>query len=241
MIERPIIALDFASKHEIQNFLNKFPTNEALFVKVGMEIFYQEGPAIVRWLKEEGHDIFLDLKLHDIPNTVQRSMKGLAKMGVSITTVQAAGGLEMMQQAKEGLKQGSIEKDKVPQVIAVTQLTSTSQEQMQKEQLVQATLEESVLHYAKNAQKAGLDGVVCSAWEAQKIHEITTQDFMCLSPGIRPQGNIADDQKRVVTPYKARELGANAIVVGRPITLADDPYKVYQMIKTDWRNRKNEQ
>lgn len=237
MIERPIIALDFATKSEIQTFLNKFPTDESLFVKVGMEIFYQEGPAIVRWLKEKGHDIFLDLKLHDIPNTVQRSMKGLAKMGVSITTVQAAGGFEMMQQAKEGLKEGTMETENVPQVIAVTQLTSTSQEQMQKEQLVQATLEESVLHYAKSAQKAGLDGVVCSAWEAQKIHEITTKEFMCLSPGIRPQGSTTDDQKRVVTPYKARVLEANAVVVGRPITLADDPYEAYQMIKTDWRNK----
>ncbi|MDN6639819.1 MAG: orotidine-5'-phosphate decarboxylase [Tetragenococcus halophilus] len=235
MIERPIIALDFDSKAEITTFLNQFPSEESLFVKVGMEIFYQEGPAIVDWLKKAGHNIFLDLKLHDIPNTVERSMTGLAKMGVAITTVQAAGGLEMMQQAKEGLKKGTAVGESVPQVIAVTQLTSTSQEQMQKEQLIQATLEESVLHYAKIAQEADLDGVVCAAWEASKIHETTTQDFMCLTPGIRPQGSAVDDQKRVVTPNKARALGSSAIVVGRPITLASDPYKAYQEIKTDWK------
>lgn len=234
MIERPIIALDFSSKAEIETFLNKFPKNESLFVKVGMEIFYQEGPAIVHWLKEAGHDIFLDLKLHDIPNTVQRSMRGLAKMGVSITTVQAAGGSEMMQRAKQGLIDGTPAGKNPPQVIAVTQLTSTSQEQMQKEQLIQATLEESVLHYAKQAQEAGLDGVVCSAWEAQKIHDTTSENFMCLTPGIRPKGSDAGDQKRVVTPSKARTIGSNAIVVGRPIILADDPYKSYQNIKTDW-------
>lgn len=235
MIERPIIALDFPSKDEIKSFLNKFPQGESLFVKVGMEIFYQEGPAIVHWLKEAGHDIFLDLKLHDIPNTVEHSMAGLARLGVSITTVQAAGGVEMMQRAKQGLKTGTAAGKEVPKVIAVTQLTSTGQEQMQEEQLVQATLEESVLHYAKIAQQADLDGVVSSAWEAQKIHEATTQDFMCLTPGIRPEGSEVGDQKRVVTPDKARAIGSNAIVVGRPITLAAEPYKVYQNIKKDWK------
>ncbi|MCF1685941.1 orotidine-5'-phosphate decarboxylase [Tetragenococcus halophilus] len=234
MIERPIIALDFSSKAEIKTFLNKFPQDESLFVKVGMEIFYQEGPAIVEWLKKAGHDIFLDLKLHDIPNTVQRSMIGLAKMGVAITTIQAAGGSQMMQEAKQGLDMGTPAGQTSPQVIAVTQLTSTSQAQMQKEQLVQASLEESVLHYAKGAQEAGLDGVVCSAWEAQKIHDVTSENFMCLTPGIRPHGKAADDQKRVVSPSQAYLMGSNAIVVGRPITLADDPYKAYQNIKTDW-------
>lgn len=161
MINRPIIALDFPSKKEIDLFLAKFPAGEKLFVKVGMEIFYQEGPAIVQQLKKAGHDIFLDLKLHDIPNTVERTMEGLAKMGVSITTLQAAGGVEMMKSAKKGLEKGTSQGQQRPLVLAVTQLTSTSQQQMQEEQLIDRTLEESVLHYAECAQAADLDGVVC--------------------------------------------------------------------------------
>jgi len=214
MIECSIVSLDFSSNADIKTFLYKFPQDASLFVKVGMEIFYQEGPAIVEWLKKAGHDIFLDLKLHDIPNTVQRSMIGLAKMGVAITTIQAAGGSQMMQEAKQGLDMGTPAGQTPPQVIAVTQLTSTSQAQMQKEQLVQASLEESVLHYAKGAQEAGLDGVVCSAWEAQKIHDVTSENFMCLTPGIRPHGKAADDQKRVVSPSQAYLMGSNTIVAG---------------------------
>ncbi|EOT29336.1 orotidine-5'-phosphate decarboxylase [Enterococcus saccharolyticus] len=234
MIERPIIALDFPSKKEIEQFLAKFPTDEKLFVKVGMEIFYQEGPEIVRWLKELGHDIFLDLKLHDIPNTVEHAMKGLAKLGVAITNVHAAGGIEMMAAAKRGLESGTAAGETVPQLIAVTQLTSTGEEQMQKEQLISATLEESVLNYATCAEKAGLDGVVCSALEAAKIHEVTSDAFMCLTPGIRPSGAAIGDQKRVVTPALAREIGSSVIVVGRPITQATDPVAAYHAIKNEW-------
>lgn len=234
MIERPIIALDFPSKKEIEEFLAKFPADEKLFVKVGMEIFYQEGPEIVRWLKELGHDIFLDLKLHDIPNTVERAMAGIAKLGVAITNVHAAGGIEMMAAAKRGLAAGTTDGESIPQLIAVTQLTSTGEAQMQEEQLIPATLEESVLHYATCAQKAGLDGVVCSALEAAKIHEVTSDEFMCLTPGIRPSGAAVGDQKRVVTPVLAKEIGSSVIVVGRPITQAEDPVAAYQAIKNEW-------
>lgn len=234
MIERPIIALDFSSKKEIEEFLAKFPSDEKLFVKVGMEVFYQEGPEIVRWLKDLGHDIFLDLKLHDIPNTVERAMTGLAKLGVSITNVHAAGGIEMMAAAKRGLAAGTKSGETVPQLIAVTQLTSTSQEQMQQEQLITTSLEESVLNYAQCTEKAGLDGVVCSALEAATIHQKTSDQFMCLTPGIRPSGAEVGDQKRVVTPALAKEIGSNAIVVGRPITQANDPVAAYFAIKTEW-------
>ena len=234
MIERPIIALDFPSRKEIEAFLGKFPADEKLFVKVGMEIFYQEGPEVVRWLKALGHDIFLDLKLHDIPNTVSRGMERIANLGVAITNVHAAGGIEMMEAAKAGLLKGTPEGQKTPQLIAVTQLTSTSEKQMQQDQLIAVSLEESVLHYAQCAQKAGLDGVVCSALEAQKIHEVTSEDFMCLTPGIRPSGAAVGDQKRVVTPALAKEIGSSVIVVGRPITQADQPYEAYLAIKNEW-------
>lgn len=235
MIERPIIALDFPSKKEIELFLEKFPKTENLFVKVGMEIFYQEGPEIVSWLKELGHDIFLDLKLHDIPNTVERAMARLANLGVAITNVHAAGGIEMMTAAKRGLQNGTKEGQTVPLLIAVTQLTSTSEEQMQQEQLISVSLEESVRHYAQCAEKAGLDGVVCSAQEAAAIKEATNSEFMCLTPGIRPAGSDAGDQKRIVTPAKARQIGSSAIVVGRPITQSATPFDTYQEIKQAWK------
>lgn len=234
MIERPIIALDFPSRKEIEVFLAKFPADEKLFVKVGMEIFYQEGPEVVRWLKGLGHDIFLDLKLHDIPNTVSRGMERIASLGVAITNVHAAGGVEMMEAAKAGLVKGTPEGQATPQLIAVTQLTSTSEAQMQADQLIKVSLEESVLHYAQCAQKAGLDGVVCSALEAKKIHEATSEAFMCLTPGIRPSGAAVGDQKRVVTPALAKEIGSSVIVVGRPITQAENPYEAYVAIKNEW-------
>lgn len=229
---RPIIALDFASKAQIEQFLAKFPADESLFVKIGMELFYQEGPAIVQFLKEQGHDIFLDLKLHDIPNTVEKSMKGIAKLGVKLTNVHAAGGIQMMQAALKGLTEGS--NGKVPMLIAVTQLTSTSQEQMNQEQKIPGDLLASVINYAKCSQQAGLAGVVCSALEASAIHQATSDDFVCLTPGIRPSGSQVGDQKRVVTPALAKEYGANFIVVGRPITQAENPYEAYQAIKKEW-------
>src|SRR5699024_7221365 len=214
MIKRPIIALDFSSKQEIENFLLKFPEAESLYVKVGMELFYQEGPDIIAFLKDYGHDIFLDLKLHDIPNTVENAMKGLAKLGVSMTNVHASGGKTMMEAAKLGLESGG--QKTCPQLIAVTQLTSTGEKQMQEEQLIKSSLIDSVCHYAVLAKESTLDGVVCSALEAKAIHQVTTPDFLCVTPGIRPNLGKVQDQKRVVTPKIAREIGANAIVVGRP-------------------------
>ena len=229
---RPIIALDFASKAQIEQFLAKFPADESLFVKIGMELFYQEGPEIVQFLKEQGHDIFLDLKLHDIPNTVEKAMKGIAKLGVKLTNVHAAGGIQMMQAALKGLTEGS--NGEVPMLIAVTQLTSTSQEQMNQEQKIPGDLLASVINYAKCSQQAGLAGVVCSALEASAIHQATSDDFVCLTPGIRPSGSQVGDQKRVVTPALAKAYGANFIVVGRPITQAVNPYEAYQAIKKEW-------
>lgn len=229
---RPIIALDFASKAQIEQFLAKFPADESLFVKIGMELFYQEGPAIVQFLKEQGHDIFLDLKLHDIPNTVEKAMKGIAKLGVKLTNVHAAGGIQMMQAALKGLTEGS--NGEVPMLIAVTQLTSTSQEQMNQEQKIPGDLLASVINYAECSQQAGLAGVVCSALEASAIHQATSDDFVCLTPGIRPSGSQVGDQKRVVTPALAKAYGANFIVVGRPITQAENPYEAYQAIKKEW-------
>lgn len=234
MENRPIIAFDFASKQEIETFLTHFPISEKLFVKIGMELFYQEGPAIVNFLRSQGHDIFLDLKLHDIPNTVKKAMRGIAKMGVKITNVHAAGGVEMMQAAKKGLSEGTKEDQTIPELIAVTQLTSTSEEQMHADQLIEFSLQESVLHYAKCAEKAGLEGVVCSAHEVEKIHQATNTNFICLTPGVRPKGASVGDQKRVMTPAKAREIGSNYIVVGRPITQAENPYESYLQIKKEW-------
>jgi orotidine-5'-phosphate decarboxylase len=231
---RPVIALDFPSKSEVVNFLAKFPIDERLFVKIGMEIFYQEGPEIVRYVKSLGHSIFLDLKLHDIPNTVKSAMRRLACLGVDITNVHAAGGVKMMEEARLGLNEGTPTNREIPKLIAVTQLTSTREESIKKEQLVSVSLEESVVNYARNAQKAGLDGVVCSALEVEKIKASTSSNFICLTPGIRPVGANAGDQKRVVTPSKAREIGSDYIVVGRPITQAKNPYKIYHKVKEEW-------
>ncbi|OJG83913.1 orotidine 5-phosphate decarboxylase [Enterococcus ratti] len=211
-----------------------FPEEEKLFVKIGMELFYQEGPIIVRWLKDAGHEVFLDLKLHDIPNTVEKAMRGLAKLGIDITCVHAAGGIKMMQAALRGLEEGTPKGKKRPLLLAITQLTSTSEEEMQSEQLIEVSLEKSVIHYAQCAKKAGLDGVVSSAWEVNAIKEKTCKDFVCLTPGIRPKGTIAGDQTRIVTPEKAHEKGSTFIVVGRPITQAKDPYRAYQTIKKEW-------
>ncbi|WP_122644956.1 orotidine-5'-phosphate decarboxylase [Enterococcus mediterraneensis] len=234
MNQRPIIALDFSSRGEVELFFKKFPKNESLFVKIGMELFYQEGPETVRWLKRNGHDVFLDLKLHDIPNTVEKAMRGLAGLGVDITCVHAAGGVKMMEAALRGLEEGTPMGKERPKLLAITQLTSTTEQQMHDDQLIDVSLEESVIHYAKCAQKAGLDGVVSSALEVAKIKQATTPDFVCLTPGIRPTGSEIGDQKRVVTPGTAREVGSTYIVVGRPITQAADPYAAYTKIKNEW-------
>ncbi len=232
--QRPIIALDFSTWQEVEDFLRFFPEEEKLFVKIGMELFYQEGPEIVRYLKDAGHDVFLDLKLHDIPNTVEKAMRGLAKLGVDVTCVHAAGGIRMMEAAMRGLEEGTPEGGKRPLLLAITQLTSTSEEEMHADQLIEVPLEKSVIHYANCAKKAGLDGVVSSAWEVEAIKETAGDEFVCLTPGIRPEGTVAGDQTRVVTPSQAREIGSTFIVVGRPITQATDPYEVYRTIQTEW-------
>ena len=224
---RPVIALDFPSFEAVKKFLAQFPAEESLYLKVGMELYYATGPEIVSYLKGLGHSVFLDLKLHDIPNTVKSAMKVLSKLGVDMTNVHAAGGVEMMKAAREGL--GSQAK-----LIAVTQLTSTSEAQMQDFQNIQTSLQESVIHYAQKTAEAGLDGVVCSAQEAKLIKQATHEDFICLTPGIRPRGTEAGDQKRVVTPGEAYQIGSDYIVVGRPITQAADPVAAYHAIKEEW-------
>ena len=224
---RPVIALDFPSFEAVKQFLELFPAGESLYLKVGMELYYATGPEIVSYLKDLGHSVFLDLKLHDIPNTVKSAMKVLSNLGVDMTNVHAAGGVEMMKAAREGL-------GKEAKLIAVTQLTSTSEEQMREFQNIQTSLQESVIHYAKKTAEAGLDGVVCSAQEVKLIKEATSQDFICLTPGIRPSGAAVGDQKRVMTPADAYEIGSDYIVVGRPITQAPDPVAAYHTIKDEW-------
>lgn len=224
---RPVIALDFPSFEAVKEFLALFPAEESLYLKVGMELYYVAGPEIVFYLKDLGHSVFLDLKLHDIPNTVKSAMKVLSQLGVDMTNVHAAGGVEMMKAAREGL--GSQAK-----LIAVTQLTSTSENQMQEFQNIQTSLQESVIHYAKKTAEAGLDGVVCSAQEVQAIKQATKPDFICLTPGIRPAGAAVGDQKRVMTPADAYQIGSDYIVVGRPITQSENPVVAYHAIKDEW-------
>lgn len=225
--ERPIIALDFATVEAVTAFLSLFPKEEKLYVKIGMELYYAQGPEIVRYVKSLGHSVFLDLKLHDIPNTVYSAMKVLKQLEIDMATVQAAGGVEMLKAAREGLGEGPI-------LLAVTQLTSTTEQQMRDDQNIQSSLLESVLHYAKGAAKAQLDGVVCSAHEVEGIKAETPNGFVCLTPGIRPKGSAVGDQKRVMTPAQARIIGSDYIVVGRPITQAEDPVAAYQAIKAEW-------
>lgn len=225
--ERPIIAQDFATVEEVTAFLSLFPKEEKLYVKIGMELYYAQGPEIVRYVKSLGHSVFLDLKLHDIPNTVYSAMKVLKQLEIDMATVQAAGGVEMLKAAREGLGEGPI-------LLAVTQLTSTTEQQMRDDQNIQSSLLESVLHYAKGAAKAQLDGVVCSAHEVEGIKAETPNGFVCLTPGIRPKGSAVGDQKRVMTPAQARIIGSDYIVVGRPITQAEDPVAAYQAIKAEW-------
>ncbi|SDM03087.1 orotidine-5'-phosphate decarboxylase [Bacillus sp. OK048] len=229
-----IIALDFANRKEVEIFLQPF-NGKQLFVKVGMELYYQEGPEIIHYLKENNHRIFLDLKLHDIPNTVKSAMKGLARLECDLVNVHAAGGKEMMSAAIEGLEAGTVAGRKRPACIAVTQLTSTSEEQMKKEQLISVPLEQSVLHYASLAKDSGLDGVVCSAWEALSIREALGNTFYTVTPGIRMKEDHSGDQKRIATPEFARDAGVTSIVVGRSITSANDPVKSYEKWQEAWR------
>ena len=219
-----IIACDFNSAEETFAFLDKF-TGKKPFVKIGMELFYAEGPEIVREIKKRGHKIFLDLKLHDIPNTVMKAMKVLSGLDVDMVNVHAAGTIAMMEAAIKGLTR---EDGTRPLLIAVTQLTSTDEERMQKELYKNKSLEETVMHYAKNAADAGLDGVVCSPLEAGKVHGVCGNGFVTVTPGIRFADGEAGDQVRITTPAKAKEIGSDYIVVGRPITQADDPVAAYE-------------
>ena len=224
MAKDVIIALDFPSKAHVMSFLDKF-TEEKPFVKIGMELFYAEGPAIVREIKERGHKIFLDLKLHDIPNTVKSAMAVLRDLDVDITNLHAGGTVAMMEAAIEGLTRADGTR---PLLIAVTQLTSTSQEAMTNDLLIDQPIEEVVAHYARNAKKAGLDGVVCSPLEAGTVHKNCGAEFLTVTPGVRFADGDKGDQSRVTTPAKARELGSDYIVVGRPITRAEDPVAAYR-------------
>ncbi len=219
-----IIACDFAGKQETMDFLAKFGEYRP-FVKIGMELFYAAGPEIVTELKERGHKVFLDLKLHDIPNTVKSAMKVLSGLGADIINLHAAGTVAMMEAALEGVTRPDGSR---AMLIAVTQLTSTSQERMQEELLINETLENTVLHYARNTKAAGLDGIVCSPLESPIIHENCGCDFITVTPGVRFAGGDVGDQVRVTTPAKARELGSDYIVVGRPITRAEDPVEAWQ-------------
>ena len=219
-----IIALDFKDGQTALNFLDKF-TDEKPFVKIGMELFYAEGPSIVKAIKERGHKIFLDLKLHDIPNTVKGGMRSLSKLGVDIVNVHAAGTIEMMKAALEGVVR---EDGSRPLVIAVTQLTSTSEERMQKELLINSSINDTIVHYAKNTKEAGLDGVVCSPLEAGMVKEAVGKDFLTVTPGVRFADGDKGDQVRVTTPARAKEIGTDCIVVGRPITQAEDPVAAYR-------------
>ena len=223
MAQDVIIACDFSSRRETLEFLDRFEGRKP-FVKIGMELFYAEGPEIVRQIKQRGHKIFLDLKLHDIPNTVRKAMRVLSRLDVDMTNVHAAGTVEMMQAALEGLTR---EDGTRPLLIAVTQLTSTSEERMQKELLINAGMEETIAQYADNTRRAGLDGVVCSPLEAALVKGRCGRQFMAITPGIRFADAQKDDQVRITTPQRAREIGSDFIVVGRPITAAADPVAAY--------------
>ncbi len=225
-----IIACDFAGKEETLAFLDRFG-QERPFVKIGMELFYAEGPAIVRDLKARGHKIFLDLKLHDIPNTVKKAMAVLSRLDVDICNLHAAGTVAMMEAALEGLTR---EDGTRPLLIAVTQLTSTDQKRMEEDLWICRPMDEVILHYADNARRAGLDGVVCSPLEAGKIHGHCGGDFLTVTPGVRFAGGDAGDQVRITTPARARELGSDYIVVGRPITAAADPVAAWRRCKEEF-------
>ena len=219
-----IIACDFNSKEQVFSFLDKF-TGRKPFVKIGMELFYAEGPAIVKEIKSRGHKIFLDLKLHDIPNTVKKSMAVLSRLDVDMTNLHAGGTISMMEGALEGLTR---EDGTRPLLIAVTQLTSTDQERMENDLLIKEPIDKVVMHYAKNAKIAGLDGVVCSPLEAGKVHDTCGKSFLTVTPGIRFADGDKGDQKRVMTPEEAKKIGSDYIVVGRPITAAADPVAAYK-------------
>lgn len=219
-----IIACDFACAKQTFEFLDQF-TEKKPFVKIGMELFYAEGPQIVREIKRRGHPIFLDLKLHDIPNTVKKAMAVLSSLDVDICNLHAAGTIRMMEAALEGLTRPDGSR---PLLIAVTQLTSTDQESMENDLWIREPMDQVVMHYAMNARKAGLDGVVCSPLEAEKVHSVCGSDFLTVTPGVRFAEGDKGDQKRIMTPSQAKAIGSDYIVVGRPITSAPDPLSAYE-------------
>jgi len=225
-----IVACDFPSKEAVLGFLDRFQ-EEKPYVKIGMELFYAEGPEIVREIKRRGHRIFLDLKLHDIPNTVKKAMHSLSVLDVDMVNLHAAGTTAMMEAALEGLTR---EDGSRPLLIAVTQLTSTNQESMEKDLLIEKPIDQVVMHYALTAKNAGLDGVVCSPLESAKVHDVCGEGFLTVTPGVRFAGGDVGDQKRVTTPAKAKEIGSDYIVVGRPITAAEDPVEAYRRCVQDF-------
>ena len=227
-----IVACDFASAEQVFSFLDKFEgAARKPFVKIGMELFYAEGPQIVREIKRRGHKIFLDLKLHDIPNTVKKAMNVLSRLDVDITNLHAAGTTAMMQGALEGLTRPDGTR---PLLIAVTQLTSTDQEAMERDILIKEPIDQVVMHYAETAKNAGLDGIVCSPLEAGKVHDRCGKQFLTITPGVRFADGDIGDQKRVMTPAAAKEIGSDYIVVGRPITAAADPVAAYERCVADF-------
>lgn len=219
-----IVACDFAGRKEVMDFLDKFG-EEKPFVKIGMELYYAEGPEIVREIKKRGHKIFLDLKLHDIPNTVKKAMNVLSRLDVDMCNLHASGTTAMMTAALEGLTRPGGTR---PILIAVTQLTSTDQEAMEKDLLIKEPIDKVVMHYARTAKNAGLDGVVCSPLEAKKVHDVCGSQFLTVTPGVRFADGDLGDQKRVMTPSAAKQIGSDYIVVGRPITAAADPVAAYR-------------
>lgn len=232
MAKDVIIACDFDSKEKVMNFLSLFKDKKP-FVKIGMELYYAEGPQIVKEIKERGHKIFLDLKLHDIPNTVKKSMAVLSRLDVDMCNLHAAGATGMMKAAIEGLTRADGTR---PILIAVTQLTSTDQQTMEDDLLIKEPIDKVVMHYALTAKNAGLDGVVCSPLEAEKVHSTCGKDFLTVTPGIRFRDGEVGDQKRIMTPEDARKIGSDYIVVGRPITAAEDPVKAYERCVREFLN-----
>lgn len=233
-MNKPIIALDFPTKVAVEQFLSRFE-GKSLNLKVGMQLFYKEGPSMIDMLKAAGHWVFLDLKLHDIPNTVKEAMRNLASLQVDMVNVHAAGGTAMMEAALEGLELGLTRGQKRPLCIAVTQLTSTSEQMLKNELLIHEGMEQTVSHYAKLAKQSGLDGIVCSALEVPTMKQ-AMEGFITVTPGIRLIGDRADDQTRIVTPTKAKQLGSDFIVVGRSITRSNNPLAAYERVVAEWQN-----
>lgn len=227
-----IVACDFATPEKALEFLDTF-TDEKPFIKIGMELYYAGGPDIVKRLRERGHKIFLDLKLHDIPNTVRKAMRVLSSLDVDMVNVHAGGGIDMMRAGLEGLAEGRADGTR-PLIIAVTQLTSTSQQTLNEQLLIGGGMDDCIAHYARNAREAGLDGVVCSPLEAALIKEACGPEFLTVTPGIRYPDAAKDDQSRITSPARAREIGSDFIVVGRPITAAPDPVAAYRRVRTDF-------